>query len=109
MINLRNSLAAAAFCAAISVSSSAAEKPLKVLLLTGGCCHDYPHQKDILKKGLEARINATVDQIHTDDSSTHPPLAILGNPDYAKGYDLVIHDECGADINQQAQVEGVLK
>ena len=37
-----------------------------------------------------------VDQIHTDDKSTKPPLPIYGNPDYAKGYDLVIHDECAA-------------
>jgi len=50
-----------------------------------------------------------IDQIHTDDSTTHPPLAILGNPDYAKGYDLVIHDECAADVNDPATVEAVLK
>jgi hypothetical protein len=83
--------------------------PLRVLLITGGCCHDYPKQKDILKNGLEARANIKVDQSHTDDSSTHPPLAILGNPDYAKGYDLVIHDECGSDLSDPAKVEAVLK
>src|SRR5687767_11190060 len=84
-------------------------KPLRALLITGGCCHDYAKQKDILKKGIEARANIVVDQIHTADSSTKPPLAILGNPDYAKGYDVVIHDECAADISDPAIVEGVLK
>src|SRR5271157_5051884 len=74
-------------------------KPLRVLLITGGCCHDYAAQKDILKKGIEERANVVIDQIHTGDSSTHPPLAILGHPDYAQGYDLVIHDECGSDIS----------
>lgn len=83
-------------------------KPLKVLLITGGCCHDYAKQKDILKKGIEERINAVVDFSHTDDKSTKPPLAILGNPDYAKGYDVVIHDECAADIKDPKIVEGVL-
>jgi hypothetical protein len=86
-----------------------APAPLRILLITGGCCHDYAAQKDILKKGIEERINAVVEQVHTDDSSTKPPLAILGNPDYAKGYDLVIHDECAADISEPAKVEGVLK
>jgi hypothetical protein len=86
-----------------------APKPLKVLLITGGCCHDYKAQKDILKKGIEARANVVVDQIHTDDKSTKPPLAILGNPDYAKGYDLVLHDECAADIKEPAQIAAVLK
>ena len=86
-----------------------APKPLKVLLLTGGCCHDYKNQKDILKKGIEARANIVVDQIHVDDSSTHPALPIYGNPDYAKGYDLVLHDECAADIKDPAVIQGVLK
>lgn len=86
-----------------------APKPLRALLITGGCCHDYAAQKDILKKGIEARANVVIDQIHTDDTTTHPPLAILGNPAYANGYDVVIHDECGSDISDPALVEGVLK
>ena len=84
-------------------------KPLRVLLITGGCCHDYAAQKDILKKGIEERANVIIDQIHTGDASTHPPLAILGDPNYAQGYDVVIHDECGSDISDPALVEGVLK
>ena len=87
----------------------AAPNPLRVLLITGGCCHDYAKQKDILKKGIEERANVAITQLHTDDKSTHPPLEILGNPDYAKGYDLVIHDECASDINDPAKVEAVLK
>ncbi len=87
-------------------------KPLRVLLLTGGCCHDYTKQKDILKQGLEARANLVVDQIHTEipagTSATKPPLPIYGNPDYAKGYDVIIHDECAADINDPAIIKAVL-
>ncbi|MBC8001278.1 MAG: ThuA domain-containing protein [Opitutaceae bacterium] len=88
----------------------AADAPpaLRVLLITGGCCHDYARQKDILKEGLEMRANVVVTQIHTDDKSTKPPLAILGNPDYAKGYDLVIHDECAADVNDPEIIKGAL-
>src|SRR5882672_755427 len=92
-----------------AIASAADAKPIRVLLITGGCCHDYAKQKDILKKGIEERANVVIDQVHTDDTSTKPPLAILGNPDYAKGYDLVIHDECAADISEPAKVEGVLK
>jgi hypothetical protein len=97
----------AALTFAVTIRLAAAPKPLRILLLTGGCCHDYAKQKDILKAGLEERANVVVDQIHTDDPSTKPPLAILGNPDYANGYDLVIHDECGADISDPETVRGV--
>ena len=93
---------AALVACAIPMTVQAAPKPLRVLLITGGCCHDYARQKDILKSGLEKRANVVVDQIHTDDKSTRPPLAILGKPDYAQGYDLVIHDECAADVSDPA-------
>ena len=94
----------------MSFASGAAEppKPLRALLITGGCCHEYGKQKDILKNGLEARAHVVVDQIHTGDGSTKPPLAILGNPNYAKGYDVVIHDECAADINDPQTIKDVL-
>jgi hypothetical protein len=106
MINLR--VLTASFLLSFSFSTIAAQ-PIRALLITGGCCHEYGKQKDVLKKGLEGRINIVVDQIHTDDRSTKPPLDILGKPDYAKGYDLVIHDECGSDISDAPTVEAVLK
>lgn len=105
-----NRLLTALLTAALTLTTIHAQdnKPLRALLITGGCCHDYANQKDILKKGIEARANVVVDQIHTADSSTKPPLAIFGNPDYAKGYDVVIHDECAADISDPAVIKGVL-
>ena len=36
-------------------------------------------------------------------------LPIYGHPDYAKGYDVVIHDECSADIKDPEVIQGVLK
>lgn len=83
-------------------------KPLRALLVIGGCFHDYAVQKDILKAGLEERINITVDIAYTDDKSLKPKLPNLGNPKYADGYDLVIHDECAPSINDPEIVEAVL-
>jgi type 1 glutamine amidotransferase len=88
--------------------ADAETKPLKALLITGGCCHDYKTQKDLLKAGIEARANVIVDQIHTDNGSTTPDLPIYGNPDYAAGYDVVIHDECAAGISDEEIVKAVL-
>ena len=85
-----------------------AARPIRALLVIGGCCHDYGKQKDILKEGIEKRANAVVDIIYSEDRSTKPPLPIYGNPDYAKGYDVVIHDECAAGIDDPKVIEGVL-
>jgi type 1 glutamine amidotransferase len=98
---------ASLFTATVAFAQDA--KPLKVMLITGGCCHDYKAQTEILKTGIEKRINATVTQVHVDDKSTKPALPIYGNPDYAAGYDVVIHDECAADISDIEIVKGVLK
>jgi len=84
-------------------------KPIKALLVTGGCCHDYAAQQQILKKGIEARANVTVEIVYVADDSTHPALPIYGHPDYAAGYDVVIHDECAADISDPNIIQGVLK
>ena len=88
--------------------TAADKKPLRALLITGGCCHDYAKQKDLLKQWLEARINVVADHVHSPDKSTNPPLAIFGNPDYAKGYDVVIHDECAAAQTDPKVIAGVL-
>jgi type 1 glutamine amidotransferase len=102
-------IAAIAFASLALIPALDAEtKPLKALLITGGCCHDYKTQKDILKKGIEARANIIIDQIHTDNSTVKPDLPIYGMPEYANGYDIVIHDECAAGITDVKTIEDVL-
>ncbi len=101
------SLFAAAILASLPAPAEDTQ-PLRALLLLGGCCHDYAVQKDILKSGIEARANITVDILYSSDTTTAPPLTFLGTPDYAVGYDVVIHDECAADVKDLKMVEGVL-
>jgi type 1 glutamine amidotransferase len=107
-LNLAISAACVAALMVFESASGAETPPLKALLITGGCCHDYAKQKDILKSGLEERANLRVDILYVDDSSTSPKLPILGNPDYARGYDVIIHDECAADISDETIVRAML-
>lgn len=100
---------AAAALTSSTTASGAETKPLRALLIAGGCCHDYKNQKDILKKGLEERANVVVDVVYCPDGSTRPPIEIYGNPEYAQGYDVILHDECAADISDAKVIEGVLK
>lgn len=99
-------------CAAVlaaSFSSPAADaKPLRVLLIAGGCCHDYAKQKDILKAGLEKRANIEVFIAYSADSSTKCRFDIYEKSDWAKGYDVIIHDECSADVKDMPYVQNIL-
>jgi len=78
---LVSQLATAALLLSLALPLQAHEhkkvKPLKALLITGGCCHAYATQKEILKQGIEARAHVIVDQIHTDDDTTNPPQRLL--------------------------------
>lgn len=82
--------------------------PIKALLITGGCCHDYVAQKNLLKAGIEARAHVTVDLIHSDDRSTKARFDIYEKPDWAAGYQVVIHDECSADVKDMPYVQNIL-
>jgi type 1 glutamine amidotransferase len=90
------------------LQAAAAPKPLKVLLIAGGCCHDYAAQRHLLKDGLEARVHLTMDIAYSPDKSTRATFEPYQKPDWAKGYDLIIHDECSADVKDTNYVQNVL-
>lgn len=88
--------------------SAEPNKPLKVLLITGGCCHNYGKQKELLKQGLEARANVKVDIVYSEDTSTKARFDIYQKPNWAEGYDAVIHDECTSDVKEIPYVQNIL-
>jgi type 1 glutamine amidotransferase len=89
-----------------------AAKPIRVLLVCGGCCHDYAHQKDILAKGLAERANVevTIAFYEIKENKGKEKLnPVYEKADWAKDFDVVIHDECDASVNDLAAVANVLK
>lgn len=87
-------------------------RPVKILIVSGGCCHDYPQQRKLLEEGLKARMAAEVSHLYHDpqpgEQATRPALPIYGNPRYADGFDVVIHNECAADEDSAAALDAVL-
>lgn len=83
-------------------------KPIKALLVLGGCCHDYAAQKDLLKKGIEERAHVEVTIAYDPDKTTRHLNPVYENADWAKGFDVIIHDECSADVKDQAVIERIL-
>src|SRR5439155_6454571 len=94
-----------------AVTSFAAEtaKPIRALLVTGGCCHDYTHQKTILTEGISARAKVEWTIVHEGDGTTTHRVSIYEKPDWSKGFDVVVHDECFADVKDKEFVENILK
>lgn len=92
-----------------SAQDQAAMPTLKVLLVAGGCCHDYPTQTKLLKEGIEKRINAEVTVVLSKDTSTKAVFKIYESDDWAKGYDVILHDECSANVTERPYVDRILK
>ena len=108
-MNLRTLLALTLFAGLATPSIAEEAKPLRVLVVAGGCCHDYANQKEILKKGIEARVNATVTVIYDATKSTKPLFDLYKKDGWYKDFDVIVHDECAADITDAAYVDNVLK
>jgi type 1 glutamine amidotransferase len=86
-----------------------APRPLRVLLVAGGCCHEYDKQTTALKEGIEARLNAVVDVAYNPDKSTKATFEIYKSKDWARDFDVIIHDECSADVTDPAYVANILE
>jgi uncharacterized protein len=97
---------------ALSLSQDS-PKPLKALMVTGGCCHDYEAQKLILAEGISARANVVVTIFHEEGpegkkDKTHR-LSLYEKENWAEGYDLVIHNECFGAVTDVPFVERIAK
>lgn len=104
--------AAVALCVVGGCVHAPAPEPLRVLIVSGGGYHDYPARRAILEAGLEARLNVEVAHAFRDiapgEPPTRPALPIFANPRYGQGYDLIIHEECAADVDDPAVLDAVL-
>jgi type 1 glutamine amidotransferase len=83
--------------------------PIRALLVIGGCCHDYNKQKDIITKGISARANVQWVISYDDDKGTKKLNPIYEKADWAKGFDVVVHDECTADVKEKDVIDKILK
>ena len=94
--------------ASLPAIHAAETKPLRALLITGGCCHDYPRQKEILPQGISARANVEWTIVHDPRTGTTGKIDVYAKDDWAKGYDVVVHNECFADEKEPAWLERIL-
>ena len=78
--------------AQVSVAEDKKQKPLRALLITGGCCHNYIFQSKALIDGVakHAKVNWTV--INEGGKGTKAMIPLYENPNWAKGYDVVVHN-----------------
>lgn len=81
---------------------------IKVLLVAGGCCHDYETQTKLLKEGIEKHINAEVTVVFNPSKTAETRFEIYESDDWAEGYDCILHDECSAKVAERPYIDRIL-
>lgn len=97
-------------CAAGCASRSGqSDRPLRALLITGGCCHNYAFQSAQLTNAVArlAKVEWTI--VNEGGTGTRAEIALYDNPDWAKGYDVVVHNECFADTTSPDYIRRITK
>ncbi|MDB5305959.1 MAG: hypothetical protein JWO38_161 [Gemmataceae bacterium] len=84
-------------------------KPVRALLVLGGCCHDYKKQQELLTRGVSARANVQWAVAYDPDTGTKHLNPWYEKEDWAKGFDVVLHDECCSDVKDPKVVDRILK
>ena len=84
--------------------------PISVLLITGGCCHDYDFQSKALQLAAKEQgkaINWTV--VNEGGKGTKATIDFYKNPKWAEGFQVVIHNECFADTDDPEYIRSITK
>ena len=100
-------LAASAFLSAHAFATD--PKPIKALLVIGGCCHDYAKQQEIITKGISERTHVEWKIAYDPDKGTKHLNLVYENADWYKGFDVIVHDECTSDVKDIGLIERILK
>ena len=93
----------------LSLLAEDKQKPIKALLITGGCCHNYVFQSQALIAGVAKHAKVDWKIVNEGGRSTKAMIPLYKNPDWAKGYDVVVHNECFANTDNKAYVQSITK
>ena len=82
-------------------------KPLRALLITGGCCHNYKLQSEALTNAVAKLATVEWTVVNEGGTGTKAELPLYSKPGWAKGYDIVVHNECFADTTNHQYIRQI--
>src|SRR5687767_13343181 len=88
-------IASVPFCSAAEKLHSG--RPIRALIITGGCCHNYKFQTEAMTNGISRQADVEWTVVNEGGTGTKAQIDLYNNADWAKPYDVVVHNECFAD------------
>lgn len=96
-----------ALCLVAPIAAEPEAKALRVLQLTGGCCHDYEGQKEVLAAGLGERTKVEVTTLHEGGKGNKHQYAKLKEKGWEKDFDVVLYNICFAREEDVDYIESI--
>lgn len=94
----------------VTTGEAIAAEPLRVLLVTSGCCHDYDFQTKAMQLAFKRHDVPTEWTVVSEGGTgTSAKIGLYDKPDWADGFDLVIHNECFAKTTDAEYIRRITK
>jgi hypothetical protein len=77
-------LLAVGLCPASAAEKHYTGKPLRLLLITGGCCHNYAFQSQAMKEGVSARVDSEWKVVNEGGTGTRGQIALYDQADWGQ-------------------------
>ncbi len=90
-------------------AKSIERKPLRALLITGGCCHGYAFQANQLKNAVSKLTEVDWTVVNEGGTGTRATISLYDDPNWAKNYDVVVHNECFADTKDPEYIAKITR
>jgi uncharacterized protein len=82
---------------------------VRALVVSGGCCHDYPGQARTLMDAISKSVPVDWMVAIQGGRGTRGHQPLFDRTDWAQGYDIVVHNQCFADVTDEALVERITR
>jgi type 1 glutamine amidotransferase len=85
----------------------AGQPRINALVVSGGCCHDYPLQTRLMVDALNRSLPIDWTIAVQGGRGTRGSMPVYARPDWADGFDIVVHNECLANVDDPAYIRRI--
>ena len=85
----------------------AGQPRLNALVVSGGCCHDYALQGQLLMNAVNRVLPVDWTVAVQGGRGTRGTMPVYARADWAKGFDIVIHNECLANVDDPQYIRNI--
>lgn len=82
---------------------------VRALVVSGGCCHDYPGQARMLMDAISKTVPVDWMVAIEGGRGTRGHQPVFDRADWAQGYDVVVHNQCFADVTDEQLIERITR